>query len=135
MLTYDLMIPLSVKMENKARKQRYKKEKAALLIEVLVPRDFGLNNAEIKKIIKYPDLIIDVKRTWKLKSAVIVPVIVVTIGMMKKNVTWILKTIPGNIMTNDLQLEAAQGLVTMLKKSIRTKTLRTRKLHKLVYES
>ena len=48
-------------IERELRKQsiatRYtlvqKKEKKALLIEVSVPSDFGLNNAEIKKITKY----------------------------------------------------------------------------------
>ena len=46
--------------ENKAlqpdRVHRYKKkEKMALLIEVSVPIDFGLNNAEIKKMTKHQD--------------------------------------------------------------------------------
>ena len=34
----------------------YKKKKKALLIEVSVPRDFGLNNTEIKKMTKYQDM-------------------------------------------------------------------------------
>ena len=46
-----MMIPSSVNIENKALRLdivlRYKKEKKALLIEVSVPRDFGLNNTEI----------------------------------------------------------------------------------------
>ena len=47
-----------------------------MLIEVSVRSDFGLNNAEIKKMIKYQYLKNEVKRSWKLKSAEIVPVIV-----------------------------------------------------------
>ena len=50
------MISSGVNIENKALRPdtvlRYKKEKMALLIEVLVPSDFGLNNAEIKKMAK-----------------------------------------------------------------------------------
>ena len=53
MHTYNLMIPSSVNIENSALRPdialTYKKEKKALIIEVSVPSDFGLNNAEIKK--------------------------------------------------------------------------------------
>ena len=67
MLTYDITIPSSVNRENKALRpdirMRYKKEKKALLIEVSVPSDFGVNNAEIKKMTKYQDLKIEVKRS------------------------------------------------------------------------
>ena len=43
-----------------------------------------------------------VKRFWKLKNGKIVPVIIGAMGMMKKNLMGILKTIPGNINTNEL---------------------------------
>ena len=60
MVTYDLMIPSSVNTVNKALRPdivlRNKKEKTALLIEISVPSEFGLNNGEIKKMIKYQDL-------------------------------------------------------------------------------
>ena len=45
MLLYDLIIPSSMNMENKALRPdivlRYKKENKALLIEVSVPSDFA----------------------------------------------------------------------------------------------
>ena len=41
--------------------------------------------------------------------------------MMKKNLTEILKPIPGNITTNELQLEVVQGSVTILKRALDTK--------------
>ena len=63
---------------------------------------------------KYQDLKHEVKRSWKLKNAKVVPV-------MTKNLTEILKTIPGNIITNKLQLEAAQDSATILKKALNTK--------------
>ena len=79
MLAYNLMIPFSVNITNKALQPnkvvRYKKQKKALLIEVSVPSGFDPNNSEIKKI-------------------------------------------PGNITTNKLQLEAVQGLVTILKRGL-----------------
>ena len=49
------------------------------------------------------------KRSWKLRNAKVVSVIVGATGTMTKNLTEILKTIPGNIMTNELQLEAVWG--------------------------
>ena len=108
-LTYDLMIPSNVNIENKALRLdivlRNKKEKTALLIEISVPSNFGLNNTEIKKTNKYQDLKNEFKRSWKLKSINIVPVIIGATGIVKKNLTEILKTIPGNITTNKLQLD------------------------------
>ena len=63
---------------------------------------------------KYQDPKHEVKRSWKLKNAKVVPV-------MTKNLTGILKTIPGNITTNKLQLEAVRGSVTILKRTLGTK--------------
>ena len=63
---------------------------------------------------KYQDLKHDVKISWKVKNAKVVPV-------MTKNLTEILKTIPWNITTNKLQLEAALGSVTIVKRALGTK--------------
>ena len=61
------------------------------------------------------------KRFWKLKNAKVVPVITKNLmGMMTKNLTEILKTIPGNITTNKLQLEAVLGSVMILKRTLGT---------------
>ena len=76
------------------------KEKKALLNEVSVPSDIGQNNTEIKKMTKYQDLKNEVKKSCKLNNAKVVPVIVGALEMMTKKLTEILKTIPGNIITN-----------------------------------
>ena len=52
--------------------------------------EFGLKNAEIKKMTKYQDPKNEVKRSWKLKNAKVVPVIAGPTGMMTKNLTEIL---------------------------------------------
>ena len=52
---------------------------------------------------KYQDLKNELRRSWKLKNAKAVPVIAGAAGMMTKNLMEILKTIPGNIPTNELQ--------------------------------
>ena len=70
---------------------------------------------------KYQDLKNEVKRSWKLKNAKVVPVILGASGMMTKNLTEIFKTTPGNIITNELQLEAVRGSVTILKRALGTK--------------
>jgi len=71
--------------------------------------------------IKSQDLKNEVKRSWRLKNAKVVSVIVGVTGMMTKNLTDILKTIPGNITTNELQLEAVRGSATILKRALGTK--------------
>ena len=71
---------------------------------------------------KCQDLKHEVKRSWKLKNAKVVPVTMKNLmRMMMKNLTSILKTIPGNITTNELQLAALQGSVTILKRALGTK--------------
>ena len=97
---------------------KHKKEKSALLIEVSVPNDFGLNATETRKMTKYQDLKNEVKRTWKLKKAEIVPVIIGATGMIKKTLTEYLKIILGNIITNELQVEAVGGSVKILKRAL-----------------
>ena len=93
------MIPSSVNIEKKALRPDielgYKMERMALLIDVSVPSDFGLNNAEIKNMTKCPNLKKEVKISWKLKKREIVPVIIGATGMMKKNLTEILKPFLG----------------------------------------
>ena len=86
-----------------------------------ITSDFGLNNAEMKKMTKYQDLNNEIKRSWKMKSVKISPVIIGATTMIKKNLTEVLKTIPGNITTHELQLEAVRGLVTILKRALGTK--------------
>ena len=78
----------------------YETGKVELLIEMSEPCDFGINNTEIKKMMKYQHRKNEVKRLWKRKSTKIVPLIIGATGMMKKNLTEILKTIPANINTN-----------------------------------
>ena len=64
---------------------------------------------------KYQELKHEAKRSWKLKNAKVGAVMMKNLmGMIKKNLTEILKTIPGNITTNELQLEAVLRSLTIL---------------------
>ena len=66
MLMCDKMIPSSVNIANKALRPNivltHKKEKSALLIEVSVPNDFGLNATALRKMTKYQNVKNEVKR-------------------------------------------------------------------------
>ena len=69
---------------------------------------------------KYQDLKNEVKRMWKLKKPEIVPVIVRVTGIMKKTLR-VFNIIPGNITTNEQQMEAVRGSVKFLKTAIGTR--------------
>ena len=88
------------------------------MIEVSVPNDFRRNDTEIRKITKYQDLKNKVKWMRKLKKAEIVPVILGATEMEKKPRTEYLKIIPGNITTNELQVEDVRGSVKILKRAL-----------------
>ena len=71
---------------------------------------------------KYQDIKNEIKRSWKLKCVELAPpVIIGSTGKMKKNLTKILNTIPGNITTLEVHLEAVRGSVMILKKALGTK--------------
>ena len=78
-------------------------------------------DAKIKKMTKHRDLKNEIKKSWKVISLKI-PLVIIKAGqMMKKNLTETLKTMPRNITTNKLQLEAVRSSVTILKRALGTK--------------
>ena len=122
--THDFMIPSGVNIENKALQPdiilQYKKGEEGIAKWGVNTSDFRWNNAEIKNMTKYQDLKNEVKRSWKLKNAKVVPVMIKTLtGMMKKNLTEILKIIPGNIITN--YSWKLSGSATILKRALGNK--------------
>ena len=52
---------------------------------------FGIDNAEIKKMTKYQDLKNEIKRSWLKSVKIAPPVIIGATGIIKKNLTEILK--------------------------------------------
>ena len=81
----------------------------------------GRNATEIRKMTKYQDLKNEVKRMWKLKKVEIIPVVVGDTGMIKKTLTESLKIIPGNITTNEVQVEAVRDSVKIVKRALGTR--------------
>ena len=93
-------------------------DKSALIIDVCVPNDFGLNRAEREKITKYQDLKNDLRRTWQLKEADVIPVVVGATGMVKRNLGKYLKSIPGEPSVYEIQIAAVRGSVSILKRAL-----------------
>jgi len=96
---HDKMISSSVDIANKALRPdimlKHNDENSALLIKFSVPNDFRQRDTEIRKMTKYQDLKNEVKWSWKLKKAEIIPVIVRVTGMIKKTLTDFLRIILG----------------------------------------
>ena len=60
-------------------------KKTANVVEVTVSNNFGLNRAERLKLLKYQDLINDLRKTWELEDISIIPVVVGSTGLVKTN--------------------------------------------------
>ena len=95
-----------------------KKEKTALIIDVAVPNDYGLNRAEREKITKYQDLKNDLKKTWSLKEISIIPVVIGATGLIKKNLKSYLNAIPGKPSYYEIQIAALKGTTSILKRAL-----------------
>ena len=120
---YDKILPTSSYIEESAVKPDIvvwnRKEKRATIVEVSVPNDLGLNLSERKKRKKYIPLAEDLKRSWKLNTTPdIVPVIIGSLGLMKKNIGEIMDQIPGTQNSLELQIGALLGSCKILKRAL-----------------
>ena len=119
---YDKPIPLGRFVEGGAIKPDIvlwdRKSKAAQIIEVSVPNDYGLNRAEREKTNKYQDLKNDLRTTWGLKEIELIPVIVGATGLVKKNLKSNLQAIKGSPSIEEVQLAAIKGTITILKRAL-----------------
>ena len=119
---YDKILPTARYIEESAVKPDLtiwnRKEKTAQLIEVSVPNDFGINQAERVKKTKYLDLMDDLKRSWKLNKIEVTPIIVGATGIVKKNLKDLCESIPGKPEVIELQLAAIIGTKTIIKRAL-----------------
>ena len=95
-----------------------KHEKTALIIDVAVPNDYGLNRGEREKITKYQDLKNDIKTTWSFKEIYIIPVVIGATGMVKQNLKKYIETIPEKPSCYEVQIAAINGTCSILKRSL-----------------
>ena len=119
---YDHIIRPGRFIENNAIKPDIvvwdKLARKALIIDVSVPSDYGLNRAEREKISKYQALKDDLRSTWNLRNAEVIPVIVGATGLQKKNLIGYLEEIPGKPDPYEIQLSAIKGSITILKRAL-----------------
>ena len=119
---YDKVLPTGRYIENSAVKPDItiwnKTEHTALVIEVSVPSDYGINAAERVKRNKYQPLMEDLRNSWKLRKIEIVPVIVGATGLVKKNLSELCDKIPGKPAVSELQISALLGSKTIIKRTL-----------------
>jgi hypothetical protein len=65
-----------------------------MLIDVAIPGDRNVIKKGAEKILKYEDLIMEIKRMWNVKATV-VPVIIGATGTISESLTQYLSNIPG----------------------------------------
>ena len=95
-----------------------KETRKAIIIDVSVPNDYGLNRAERDKIAKYQNLKNDLKTTWSLQAIDIIPIVIGATGLMKTNLEKYLKAIPGNPSASEAQICAIKGTISILKRTL-----------------
>ena len=93
-------------------------KKSALVIEVCVPNNLGINRAEREKVTKYQDLKYVLKESWNISYNEVIPVVVGATGMMKKNLQGYLEINTGNLQRPEVQEAAMRGTVSILKRAL-----------------
>lgn len=92
-------------------------KKTCLLIDVAIPDDQNITLKEAEKISKYKDLQIEVQRMWNTKAKV-VPVVIGSLGAIKKGFHKHLEQIPGKPSAYELQKIALQGSAHILRRIV-----------------
>jgi hypothetical protein len=86
-----------------------------MLIDVAISGDRNVIKKEAEKVLKYKDLTIEIKLTWKVKTRVI-PVIIGATGTISKSFRKYISNIPGNREVKELQKTAILGTAHILRK-------------------
>ena len=81
---------------------KHKQNETCQLIDMSVPPDSNISAKESEKLRKYKDLEIEIAKMWKMKTKTI-PVIVGTLGMIKKGTKKYVNEIPGNLSLAEIQ--------------------------------
>jgi hypothetical protein len=79
-----------------------------MLIDVPIPGDRNVIKQEAEKILKYKDLIIEIRRMWNVKTKV-TPVITGATGTISKSFRKYLSSVPGQHDIKELQKTATLG--------------------------
>ena len=71
-------------------------DKKCTLIDMAIPSDRNNSTKVSEKLFKYKDLDIEITRMWQMRTE-IVPVVIGTLGVIKKGSEKLVREIPGNI--------------------------------------
>ena len=96
---------------------KHKKYKMHQLIDINVPSDSKISAKEFEKLSKYKDLEIEIAKTWKMKTKTI-PVIVGTLGMIKKGTQKFVNEIPGNLSLAEIQKIVLNSKAHILRRTL-----------------
>jgi len=88
-------------------------KRTCMLIDVAISGDRNMIKKEAKKILKYKDLTIEIKRMWNVKTKVILVIIGAT-GTISKAFRKYVSNIPGNHEVKELQKTAILETVHIL---------------------
>ena len=91
------------------------KKKTCLLIDMTVPSDRNLSLEEYEKMSKYKELEIEIQKMWNLK-AIVIPVVVGALGMIKRKTEDHIKRIPGNPRLQESQKIVLNGTAHLLRR-------------------
>ena len=91
------------------------KEKTCLLIDMTVPSDRNVSLKEYEKDSKYKDLENEIQKMWHLKTTVI-PVVIGSLGMIKRKSEDHIKQIPGNPCLQELHKIVLNGTAHSLRR-------------------
>ena len=95
-------------------------KKKVWLIDIAIPGDSRVEEKELEKITRYQDLKIEVQRLWR-KPAVVVPVVIGTLGAIPKNLGQHLEHLNiDKISISHLQKAALLGSAHILRRYITT---------------
>ena len=94
---------------------RDNKKRTCMLIDVAISGDRNVIKNEAEKILKYKYLIIEIQRTWNIKTNVI-PVIIRATGTISKPFRKYVSNIPGKHEVKELQKTAILGTAHILRK-------------------
>lgn len=92
-------------------------KRVCLLIDIAIPDDRNITVKEAEKITKYKDLQIEVQRMWNVKAKVI-PVVIGSLGTIKKGFHKHLEQIPGKPAAYEVQKIALLGSTHILRRVI-----------------
>ena len=93
-----------------------KKEASATIIDISVPGDTRIKEAEQNKILKYQDLKREIKSLWNLRSVKIVPIIVGALGAVTPDLRNHLDEVDCNLSISNIQKTALLGSARILRK-------------------